>query len=75
MVGGKEYPEGKGRNKKEAKEAAAEVVYLQVKDSGMSEVCENLFYQDILHKNNHNKKNVPLYLSALVEAKLGDRVV
>lgn len=41
MVGGKEYPEGTGRNKKEAKEAAAKLVYLEVYGSEMSEVCEN----------------------------------
>lgn len=53
-VGDKEYPPGTGRNKKEAKEAAAKLVYLQVEGTEMSEVCEirHKFYQGILHKNN-----------------------
>lgn len=41
MVGDKEYPEGTGRNKREAKEAAARLVYLQVHGDEMSEVFEN----------------------------------
>ncbi|XP_075875072.1 interferon-induced, double-stranded RNA-activated protein kinase-like [Nelusetta ayraudi] len=40
LVGGKEYPEGTGRNKKEAKEAAAKLVYLEVHGSEMSEPGE-----------------------------------
>lgn len=41
MVGDKEYPEGTGRNKREAKEAAAELACLQIKGTEVSEVCEN----------------------------------
>ncbi|XP_075875071.1 interferon-induced, double-stranded RNA-activated protein kinase [Nelusetta ayraudi] len=40
LVGDKEYPEGTGRNKKEAKEAAAKLVYLEVHGSEMSEPGE-----------------------------------
>lgn len=60
MVGDKEYPEGTGRNKKEAKEAAAKLVYFQVEGGEMSEVCKYhyrfYFYNDI----NNNK--LPLVL-------------
>lgn len=50
MVGGEEYPEGTGRNKKEAKEAAAKLVYLQVEGGEMSEVSDSThkFYQSSL---------------------------
>lgn len=52
MVGNKEYPEGTGRNKKEAKEAAAKLVYLQVEGGEMSEVCDHQkFYQITLYNN------------------------
>lgn len=51
LVGGKGYPEGAGRNKKEAKEAAAKIVYDHVEGGEMSEVCNSnhKFYQGTLY--------------------------
>lgn len=41
MVGGKEYPVGKGKTKKEAKEEAARLVYEEINGSESPEVRTN----------------------------------